>query len=132
MRQFLGGFENKMRHLLSSSPPCISVSDSIQLMGSVHFLDGSWFLQGRNGREEFERGPRILGAQFLDIDDIASKDFESNPKQLPHMMPSPQLFASCMDEMGILPDDDIIVYGTKGCVSETYLNFFLTLLYLCF
>lgn len=40
----------------------------------------------RNGRAEFASGPKIPGALYFDIDDIApvmgSKD---NPKSLPHM-----------------------------------------------
>jgi hypothetical protein len=38
----------------------------------------------------FEEGPRIAGAQYVDMDDIASsKELfpEINPKDLPHMIP---------------------------------------------
>jgi hypothetical protein len=95
---------------------CVSVKDSLDAHGSAKFLDGSWFLKGRNGREEYEIGPRIEGAQYFDIDDIASKG-DLNPKNLPHMMPPKQLFAATMDAMGVTNDDHIILHGTKGCVS---------------
>ena len=73
-------------------------------------------MKDRNAREEFEAGPRIPGAQFFDIDDIAAKG-DLNPKGLPHMMPPKQLFAAAMDAMGITNDDHLIVYANKGCVS---------------
>ena len=96
---------------------CVTVQDSLDAHGMAKFVDGSWFLMNRNGREEFEAGPRIEGAQYFDIDDIASKGENLNPKNLPHMMPPRQLFAAAMDAMEIGNKDHIIVYGTKGCVS---------------
>ncbi len=56
--------------------------------GAAVFVDGSWWLgKVRDSRAEFEAGPRIVGAQFFDIDDIATKGNELNPKDLPHMAP---------------------------------------------
>jgi hypothetical protein len=98
---------------------CVTVAESLEVHGRAKFLDGSWFLKGRNGRDEFERGPRIQGAQFFDIDDIAAKG-DLNPKNLPHMMPPKELFAAAMDAMGVSNDDHVIVYGTKGCVSKSF------------
>ena len=97
---------------------CVTVQDSLDAHGTAKFVDGSWFLMNRNGREEFEAGPRIEGAQYFDIDDIASKGDKLNPKNLPHMMPPRQLFAAAMDAMGVGNNDHIILYGTKGCVSS--------------
>lgn len=94
---------------------CLSVKEAIEAHGDVKFLDGSWYLKGRNGRQEFEDGPRIEGAQFFDIDDIASTGDDINPKNLPHMMPPPKLFAAAMDAMGITNDDTIVIYGNKEC-----------------
>jgi len=82
----------------------------------VVFVDGSWFLMDRNGREEFQTGPRIPGARFFDIDDVASKGPKLNPKDLPHMMPPADLFAASMDAMEITNDDHLILYATKGCM----------------
>ena len=74
---------------------------------------------GRNGREEYEEGPRIPGARFFDFDDIATaKGSEGNPKSLPHMMPPKELFAAAMDEMDITNDSDLVLYASKGCVSK--------------
>lgn len=95
----------------------IPVADAIALHSSsnddnsnVKFVDGSWFLADRNGREEFLEGPRVADAHFFDIDDIAEK---SSPYL--HMMPTPQLFGAAMDAMGISNQDHIIVYGSAGC-----------------
>lgn len=90
----------------------VSVPEAIGLHSSenVKFIDGSWFLKGRNGRKEFEEGPRIAGASFFDIDDIASESY------LPHMMPSKKLFAAAMDKMNISNEDHLIIYGSKDCM----------------
>lgn len=103
---------------------CVTVQESLNVFGSssAKYVDGSWFLKGRNARAEYEAGPRIEGAQFFDIDDIASKGPDLNPKNLKHMMPPKQLFAAAMDAMGITNEDHIILYGTKGCVSLTGMN----------
>ena len=84
------------------------------------FIDGSWHMpmgdQPRNGRLEYIAGPRIVGAKYFDIDDIAPVAGSFlNPKSLPHMKPSSKLFACAMDQMGITPSDNLYVYATKGC-----------------
>jgi thiosulfate/3-mercaptopyruvate sulfurtransferase len=91
----------------------VPVTDAIALHGSskqeVKFVDGSWFLANRNGRQEFLDGPRVSGAHFFDIDDIAGES------PYLHMMPTPQLFGAAMDAMGISNTDHIIVYGSADC-----------------
>ena len=115
---------SKTPHTLLTGKRLVSVDDCLSLHGEegVVFVDGSWFLKDRNGREEFEAGPRIPGAVFFDIDQVAlPKDM--NPKGLPHMMPPKNLFAAAMDAMGIKNDDHLIVYGSKDCVSRD--NFYI-------
>jgi len=89
----------------------VPVPEAIELhsLQNVKFVDGSWFLADRNGRQEFQDGPRIAGAQFFDIDDIATES------PYLHMMPPPKLFAAAMDAMGISNSDHIIVYGSVNC-----------------
>ena len=64
-----------------------SSSSSEKSDNNVFFVDGSWFLPslGRNGKEEFLEGPRIEGAVFLDIDDIAIPTTSEGGQQLPHV-----------------------------------------------
>lgn len=75
-------------------------------------MDGSWHLAERDGRKEYEVGPRIQNAKFFDIDDVATKGHVT-----PHMMPSKHLFANVMDSFGVTPQSDVILYGTEGCFS---------------
>lgn len=53
-------------------------------------LDSTWFMPNspRHARKEFKQ-KRIPGAQFLDLDELASP----HPLGLKHMMPSPSQFA---------------------------------------
>lgn len=101
--------------------PLISVEQALEVHGdpNVKFIDGSWFLKGRNGRQEFEEASRISGALFFDIDDIASKGTTLNPKGLLHMMPPKSLFAAAMDAMGVSNTNHLIVYASQGCVSTS-------------
>mmetsp|Transcript_3159 Transcript_3159/g.3574 ORF Transcript_3159/g.3574 Transcript_3159/m.3574 type:complete len:348 (+) Transcript_3159:78-1121(+) len=95
----------------------ITVDDAIQKShnSNVKFIDGSWWLGGeRNGRKEFEAGPRIANARFLDIDDISTTS-----DNLPHMMPSSLLQSKYMDAMVISENDHVIVYGAQDCMFIT-------------
>ena len=71
----------------------------------IVFVDGSWFTSGdRDARQEFEAGPRIRGAKFIDAKDVSASQGlfpEKNPKGLPMMLPPKELFAATMDEFGI-------------------------------
>lgn len=99
----------------------VSVEDCIEAYNlkpdGIAFVDGSWYHRSkRSGRADFEAGPRIANARYIDMDDIAAKGPELNPKNLPHMMPPPKLFAAAMDAMDIRSDQHVIVYGRDGCV----------------
>lgn len=56
----------------------------------VALLDASWFMPNspRNARADFDN-KRLPGAQFLDLDEVAS----SHELGLKHMMPEPRVFA---------------------------------------
>ena len=96
-----------------------SIEECIENRENIKFIDGSWYHKGnRNGREDFKKGPRLPNANYLDMDDIAtSKELypELNPKDLRVMFPPPELFAATMDAMNITSDDQVVVYGRKGC-----------------
>ncbi len=62
-------------------------------------------------REDYDRG-HIPGAVFFDIDDIAEPG-----TSLPHMIPSPELFARKMEGLGIGDNDRVIVYDSAGLSS---------------
>jgi thiosulfate/3-mercaptopyruvate sulfurtransferase len=102
------------------------MAEAIRRHDELVFVDGSWWLGPREttNRQDYERGPRITNARFFDIDDICLP-IELNPKGLPHMMPTPTIFAAAMDAMNIRNDDHVVVYGQAGCpfLHRTWLQF---------
>ena len=79
----------------------------------IRIVDSSFKLPGiaPTAREDYDRG-HIPGAVFFDIDEIAEPD-----TSLPHMIPSPELFARKMEQLGIGDDDRVIVYDSAGLSS---------------
>uniref|UniRef100_A0A7S2P702 Rhodanese domain-containing protein n=1 Tax=Skeletonema marinoi TaxID=267567 RepID=A0A7S2P702_9STRA len=117
-------FQTTRMMMATSNNNLVTIPDAItahkQNSKHIKFIDGSWHMpvgdNPRNGRAEFTSGPRIPGAFYFDIDDIApAMGSDDNPKKLPHMKPSSKMFASAMDQMGILPSDTLFVYATNDC-----------------
>jgi thiosulfate/3-mercaptopyruvate sulfurtransferase len=79
----------------------------------LRVVDASYYLpvQGKNARAEFDER-HIAGAVFFDIDEIADSD-----SALPHMLPSPEKFASRMRKLGIGDGNRVIVYDSQGLMS---------------
>src|SRR5438105_4701493 len=79
----------------------------------IRIVDSSFKLPGiaPTAREDYDRG-HIPGAVFFDIDEIAEPG-----TSLPHMIPSPELFARKMEQLGIGEDDRVIVYDGVGLSS---------------
>jgi thiosulfate/3-mercaptopyruvate sulfurtransferase len=79
----------------------------------VRVVDASFTLPGvaPTAREDYDRG-HIRGAVFFDIDDIAAPG-----ASLPHMIPSPDLFAQKIGALGIGDGDKVIVYDGAGLSS---------------
>ena len=76
-------------------------------------VDASWHLPtaGRDAYAEYLEA-HIPGAGFFDIDDIAE-----HASGLPHMLPSPEAFASRMRRMGIGDGKRVVVYDSVGLFS---------------
>ncbi len=79
----------------------------------LRILDATWFLpnDGRDARALYA-DKRLPGALFFDIDEIADTD-----SPLPHMLPSPEKFASRLRRMGVGDGARIVVYDTHGLFS---------------
>ena len=77
----------------------------------VVVVDGSWHLAGRDARREYDEA-HIPGAVFFDIDAIADT---TNP--LPHMLPTPEVFAAAVGALGIDERQKIVVYDSVGLSS---------------
>lgn len=79
----------------------------------VRIVDSSFKLPGitPTARADYDR-THIPGAVFFDIDDICEPG-----TSLPHMIPSPDLFARKVGALGIGDDDRIVVYDSAGLSS---------------
>lgn len=81
----------------------------------VHILDATYNIPGMTGdvkQQHFDR--RIPGARFFEIDEIADKSVN-----LPHMMPSDELFIDYMKKLRMKNDDNLlVVYDQHGNISS--------------
>jgi thiosulfate/3-mercaptopyruvate sulfurtransferase len=79
----------------------------------IRVVDGSWYLPAmkRDPKAEFAAG-HIPGAVYFDIDDIAD-----TASPLPHMLPSPEKFASRVKKLGLGDGNRIVVYDGLGLFS---------------
>ena len=80
----------------------------------ILIFDASYFLptMGRDGRSEYDKA-HIPGAVFFDIDGI--KDEASD---LPHMIPSAEVFQETMRALGLRQDQQIVVYDDSPFLSS--------------
>ena len=76
-------------------------------------VDGSWHMPQtkRDPAREFAEA-HIPGAVFFDVDGIADKS-----TKLPHMLPSPDVFAKAVGALGIGNGDRVIIYDSRNVVS---------------
>jgi thiosulfate/3-mercaptopyruvate sulfurtransferase len=79
----------------------------------VRVVDSSFKLPGitPTAREDYDKG-HISGAVFFDIDDVCEPG-----TTLPHMIPSPDVFARKLGALGIGDDDRVVVYDSAGLSS---------------
>ncbi|MGZ9114204.1 MAG: 3-mercaptopyruvate sulfurtransferase [Brevundimonas sp.] len=99
---------------MTEPSPLISTQELAARLGDpdLRIVDASWHLDGRDGRPDFEAA-RLPGAVFFDLD--ASSDPDS---PLPHMLPTPAVFAARMGCLGISERATIVVYDTVGIRSS--------------
>lgn len=79
----------------------------------LKILDASFYLpaQNRNADAEYAAG-HIPGAIRFDHDKVAD-----HSTGLPHMVPSPEVFAEAVGRMGISENDRIVIYDGPGIFS---------------
>lgn len=77
---------------------------------TVKIIDATYHLpiSERDAAEEFEFR-HIPGSVFFDIDDICDKGTD-----LPHMIPTPDVFAEKVGSLGISNDDKLVIYDGSG------------------
>ena len=83
----------------------------------IRIIDSSWYFpqEKRNAEQEFIEC-HIPGASFFDIDKI--KDSESD---LPHMLPSSEMFNSSVRKLGIGDGHKVVIYDGFGMRSAARL-----------
>ncbi|MHB2264847.1 3-mercaptopyruvate sulfurtransferase [Aliihoeflea sp. PC F10.4] len=79
----------------------------------VSIVDASWYLpaQKRDAKAEYDAG-HVPGAVFFDQDLVVQPGAE-----LPHTLPSEEIFGQFASSMGISTDDTIVVYDGPGMFS---------------
>jgi len=78
--------------------------------GDLAILDCSWYLpdSGRDADRDY-RAMHVPGAVRLDLDEVSDPD-----DSLPHMLPSPERFASVMERLGVRREDRVVCYDGSG------------------
>jgi len=79
----------------------------------IRVIDATWFMPNdpRDAKALFAER-RIPGASHFDLDEIAD-----TASDLPHMLPSPEKFASRMKKRGVGDGTRVVVYDNQGLFS---------------
>ena len=85
---------------------------------SVVIVDVRWYLDGRSGREAYDRG-HIPGARFVDLDaDLSGSPTTAGGR---HPLPSSENFAATMGRLGISDGTTVVAYDDVGGVVASRL-----------
>ena len=84
----------------------------------VVLADVRWYLDGRPGRAEYDRG-HLPGAVFVELDDWLAAP--ASPEAGRHPLPDPEVFARGMSELGIGDTDTVVAYDDQGGVTAARL-----------
>ena len=93
-------------------------ANSTACASRIQFVDATWYHKGdRNGREEFEKGPRLPRAFHWDTGDMSmSGDLfpMSNPLDLKNVFPPEWMVGLALEKMGVTASMTLVVYGREG------------------
>jgi thiosulfate/3-mercaptopyruvate sulfurtransferase len=88
-------------------------------------VDVRWYLDGRSGRDAFNRG-HLPGAVFADLDvDLADPPRQPGGR---HPLPSPERFAATMGTLGIGDGTTVVSYDDSGGITAARLWWMLDVL----
>jgi len=102
---------------MTNPSPLISASQLQEMMKAVDddikVVDASWHLPNAN-RDPYKEHQqnRIPGSVFFDIDAIADDSVD-----LPHMLPSAEVFSKAMSSLGIGRSTTVVVYDSVGILA---------------
>lgn len=101
----------------SSFGPLVSTSWLAEHLGdsNLRIVDATYTVpgMGREAQAEFAKTHVIPGAVAFDIDAISDK---TNP--LPHMLPTPAVFAQKVSDLGLGSDCQIVVYDNTSMIGS--------------
>lgn len=78
----------------------------------VRVVDASWRMPGNPPAARDHELRRIPGAVFFDLDEVADRT-----SGLPHMLPTPEIFAAWASAAGVSDADRVVVYDDAGVFS---------------
>ncbi|WP_436524051.1 sulfurtransferase [Actinoplanes sp. HUAS TT8] len=81
--------------------------------GDVIIADVRWYLDGRSGRDAYEKG-HLPGAVFIDLDTALAGP--ASPAEGRHPLPDPEVFAAGMSAAGIGDASTVVAYDDAGGV----------------
>jgi thiosulfate/3-mercaptopyruvate sulfurtransferase len=93
--------------------PVVDAAWTAAHLDEVVLADVRWYLDGRPGRAEYDRG-HLPGAVFVELEDWLAAP--ANPRHGRHPLPDPEVFARGMAELGIGDDDTVVAYDDQGGV----------------
>jgi len=93
--------------------PVVDAAWTAAHLDDVVLADVRWYLDGRPGRAEYDRG-HLPGAVFVELDDWLAAP--ASPEAGRHPLPDPEVFARGMRELGIGDDDTVVAYDDQGGV----------------
>jgi thiosulfate/3-mercaptopyruvate sulfurtransferase len=91
--------------------PVVSPAWWQQHTDEVVLADVRWYLDGRSGRDAYDRG-HLPGAVFVDLDRWLAA--EGSPAAGRHPLPDPEIFAEGMGALGIADGDTVLAYDDAG------------------
>lgn len=102
--------------------PVVDAAWTAAHLDDVVLADVRWYLDGRPGRAEYDRG-HLPGAVFVELDDWLAAP--ASPQAGRHPLPDPEVFARGMGELGIGDGDTVVAYDDQGGVIAARLAWML-------
>jgi thiosulfate/3-mercaptopyruvate sulfurtransferase len=91
--------------------PVVSAAWTAEHLDRVVLADVRWYLDGRPGRAEYDRG-HLPGAVFVELDDWLAAP--ASPEGGRHPLPDPETFSRGMGALGIGDRDTVVAYDDQG------------------
>ena len=103
--------------------PLVDVGWLHDHLGDAHVrvIDFRWYLQGRDGHDEYARG-HVPGAVFVDLEDVTGKEGGGR-----HPLPGRAEFQEEMRRAGVSSNTKVVVYDDQGAAVAARLWFLLGL-----